>query len=199
MPATTAIAICILLFAGCSVEPANQQIIPEEESQRIPDQEGWNSTLVTTSIGKVEAKIRFGHMSKFNQSNEYKFDQNLHVDFYDKNGEPTSWLTSDRGTLNENTNMMTASGNVVAHSDSANLTLYTETLFWNEQRRKIISNDRVMLTTKQDTLYGLGFESEIDFSKWVIKKPWGHSSRPVELGVKKQLESESLSSQKQNE
>ena len=199
LPIITAITLSIVLTTGCRLDTASQQPRLAENQQQVPDQESWNSSLTTTSSGRITTRISFGHMSRFNEKRMYEFDQKLHVDFYDKDGKITSWLKSEKGTLNEITNMMEATGNVVAHSDSSNLTLYTEQLFRDGSRRKLTSNKEVMITTNQDTLFGLGFESEFDLDKWVIKKPWGHSLRPVELGLKKELDEKPKASQQQNE
>lgn len=173
----------ILALAGisCRLEPEPRLPESQSDSGRVPDQESWNSTLITSNMGKKSAQIRFGHMQRFNESQEYQFDQKIHVDFFDEAGNRTSWLKSEKGKFNELRKVMQASGNVVAYSDSADLTLLTETLYWDENSGKIISNDKVKLATDHDTLYGLGFESETDLSEWIIKQPRGHTSRPIEV------------------
>lgn len=181
--------ICLLLFNGCSREQGNDQKKPEQivDNTVYPDQESWNSTLVTTNLGNVNTEIEFGHMAKFNERDEYNFDQNIKVNFFDKNGKLKSNITADKGVLNETTKYMEASGNVIAHSDSANMTLYTEKLQWEEVQEKIISNEFVTITTDMDTLYGIGFESDLDLNNWHIKKPKGRTSRPFDLDFDKQV------------
>ena len=44
----------------------------------------------------------------------------------------------------------------------------------------MISNDSVEFTTKEkDTLYGVGFESDMDLSHWKILKPSGVTNRII--------------------
>ena len=180
------ILLVVAAQAGCSrrTEPKNQTA--ETAAQRIPDQESWNSTLITTDMGRITAKIWYGHMRKFNDQDVYEFDQNIKVEIFNKKGRRTSWITADRGRLFEARKFMEAIGHVVAHSDSADITLFTERLQWDDKRKKIVSNDFVTLATAQDTLYGVGFESEADLTRWVIKNPRGVSSRPVDLNLEKQ-------------
>ena len=180
-------AACILavVWIGCSRhgEPQSQQAGTAE--QRIPDQESWNSTLITTDMGRITAKIWYGHMRKFNDQDVYEFDQNIRVEIFNKKGQRTSWITAERGRLFEAKKFMEAIGHVVAHSDSADITLFTERLQWDDKNKKIVSNEFVTLATEQDTLYGVGFESEADLTRWVIKNPRGVSRRPVDLEFEK--------------
>ena len=175
--------IFINLIVGCSMNSNSTQEELEEEI-KVPDQESWDVTFKATENGKVTAKLWFNHISQFNERKEYEFDQKFRVDFYNKIGEKTSWLTGERGKLKEDRTLMEAHGNVIAHSDSADITLFTESLFWDNIKKKILSNDFVMIVTEQDTIYGNGFEAETDFSKWEIKKSRGHTKRQVEIGIK---------------
>ena len=72
---------------------------------------------------------------------------------------------------------MRAIGNVVAVSDSG-ITLYTDTLIWDSKKEKMSTDDPIMLTTqKNDTLYGVGFESDSDLQNWKVIKPTGGTDR----------------------
>ena len=72
---------------------------------------------------------------------------------------------------------MRAIGNVVAVSDSG-ITLYTDTLIWDSKKEKMSTDDPIMLTTqKNDTLYGIGFESDSDLQNWKVIKPTGVTDR----------------------
>ena len=181
--------ICVFIIVNCSHEQDKNQNKPEQivDNTVYPDQESWNSTLVTTNLGNVDTEIEFGHMAKFNEREEYNFDQNIKVNFFDKNGKLKSKITASKGFLNETSKFMEVEGNVIAHSDSADMTLYTEKLQWEEERGKIITNEFVTITTEQDTLYGIGFESDVDLNRWHIKKPTGRTSRPFDLDFDKQV------------
>ena len=68
---------------------------------------------------------------------------------------------------------MIAIGNVVVLSDSG-VTLFTDTLSWDNIREKVYSDDEVIfITEEQDTLYGIGFESDVELDNWKILKPTG--------------------------
>lgn len=176
-----------LFGLNCSRSHEKSQIAFDQEQSPSPDQESWNSTLTTTELGNITARITFGHMVKYSERDEYQFDQNLQVFFFDRNGKLKSRITSERGVLHEGENHMEVFGNVVAHADSANMTLYTERLIWDEQVEKIVTNEPVKVTTELDTLYGVGFESDVDLKHWRIRKPRGHSGRQVDLDLEKKF------------
>jgi hypothetical protein len=52
--------------------------------------------------------------------------------------------------------------------------LYANSILWDNQYKIIESKDSVMFTTIEgDTMYGVGFESDMDLTKWKIYKPNG--------------------------
>ena len=86
-------------------------------------------------------------------------------------------LKSERAFVYENSDNLLAIGNVVVVSDSG-VTLFTDSLYWENDNERITSNDTVMLTTGvNDTLYGVGFESDVDLTHWKILHPWGVTAR----------------------
>ena len=172
--------LCILLgltaLLGCQ-HRASETVL--EEASELPSQEGWDSKLIITQNGRKQAVVHYGHMQKFNSRRISYFDEGVEVDFFNRYGDHTSHLTSNAGEYHENTEDVIGIGNVVVVSDSGT-TLHTERLRWDQRREKILSDTVVMVTTTaQDTLYGIGFESEPDLSQWIIQQPWGVSDRRI--------------------
>ena len=175
----------VLLSSGCRRRGEEIGSI-EQETLTVPSQEGWNSELVISESGRIQAVVRYGHMLKFDELSRVTFDEGVEVDFYDIDGNRTSHLTSDRGQYDEDTEDVFGEGHVIVVSDSG-LTLHTHALRWNNRGAKIISDTTVMVTTQnQDTLYGVGFESNPDLTHWTIRDPWGIGKRSLDI---EQLES----------
>jgi len=85
-------------------------------------------------------------------------------------------LKSALAEIEEASDFMRAMKNVVVVSDSG-VTLYTDTLVWDSKEELIYTEVNVMLTTEEgDTLYGIGFESDIALENWRILKPSGVTS-----------------------
>ncbi|MCH8272430.1 MAG: LPS export ABC transporter periplasmic protein LptC [Candidatus Marinimicrobia bacterium] len=175
----TILLLFLLLLSSCGKQEDQNGMI-NSETEVIPEQESWNSEITLTSSGKRIALVRSGHMAQFDKKKLILLDDKIEIDFYDSEENHTSLLTAEFGEINERTKNLKATGNVVVVSDSGE-TLYTEELFWNNKEQKIISKVDVMITTGTDTLYGIGFESDMGLDNWTIKEPKGRTSRLVEI------------------
>ncbi len=121
-----------------------------------------------TRIVKAVSK----HLMK-NGNEDALLTGNVKADFYNELGEHVSILYSDSAKINQRTNNLRATGNVHVESDSG-FTLYANSILWDNQYKIIESKDSVMFTTTEgDTMYGVGFESDMDLTKWKIYKPTG--------------------------
>lgn len=161
-----------------SRQAAPESAVPESEP---PTQESWNSDLTLSRAGKPQAVIRYGHMAQYDSRRMAYFDGAIRVDFFDGGGRHTSVLTSDRGEYNSATEEVRGIGNVIVVSDTG-VTLRTAFLRWDPRVEKIQSDSAVTVTTQDaDTLFGTGFESASDLSRWMIRKPTGSTRRRVDI------------------
>lgn len=171
----------VFVVASCTDQ---EQTLPEPTTVRNPDQEGWNSTIRATKEGRLEAIVRYGHMERYNDQNRIFFDQGITVDFYGPNENLRSTLRARKGELDEKSNDVKASGNVVVESDTG-ITLFTEELFYDQQAQLIISNKEVaIITTDQDTLYGQGLRSNTQLTEYTLVRLHGKAHRGVDLSDK---------------
>tara|TARA_B100001027_G_C16258429_1_gene328147 strand:- start:1048 stop:1575 length:528 start_codon:yes stop_codon:yes gene_type:complete len=165
----------LLLVSSCSEERNSD--LPSSEG--LPDQESWGVTIIMTHEGFTKAKVKSGHLKKYNEKEHIILDQNVVVDFFDLQENHTSTLFSDKSEVNEKSNDMLAIGNVVAKSDSG-ITLFTERLQWIAEDEKLFTKDSIMITThEKDTLFGKGFESNADLENWRILNPSGVTGSEV--------------------
>ena len=134
-------------------------------------------TISKKNIISLKATANF--LTK-NDTEDAKLSGEVVADFFDDLGLHKSILFSDSAVINESNNNFTAFGNVTLVSDSG-FTLLTDIIFWDNNYRKIVSNDSVMFTSdNMDTLYGVGFESDMDLLNWKILKPTGVTYREIE-------------------
>ena len=168
--------ILLILVSSCAREPISEM----SSRDGMPDQESWGVTIVLTSEGLIRAKVRSGHLEKYNEKKFVLLDSSVMVDFFNEEQQHTSVLTSKTAEVDQASNDMKAMGNVVAVSDSG-ITLYSETLTWNSKNEKLHTKDNIMITTlEKDTLYGVGFESDSDMENWKILSPSGVTGRELE-------------------
>ena len=161
--------ILIFLFACQS----NELQRSGETRQGRPDAESWDAVITLTNKGAKRGVIRSGHLEKYNENEFILLDQNVDADFFNEEEIYTTNLKSTVAEIEEERDYLIAIGNVVVLSDSG-VTLYTDTLSWDNVKEKVFTDDRVMFITEQkDTLYGIGFESDIELNNWKILKPTG--------------------------
>ena len=145
----------------------------------MPDQESWVVNIILTDQGIIRAKVRSGHLEKYNEKEFIMLDSSVIVDFYDDKEQHTSVLNSNKAEVDQKSNDMKAIGNVVAISDSG-ITLFSETLIWDSKEERLHTKDKIMITTlESDTLYGVGFESDSDLKNWKIINPSGVTGRDL--------------------
>ncbi|MDP6170001.1 MAG: LPS export ABC transporter periplasmic protein LptC [Candidatus Marinimicrobia bacterium] len=165
----------MILLSSCTKESVEE--LPSKEG--MPDQESWGVNIILTDQGMIRAKVRSGHLEKYNEKEFIMLDSSVTVDFFDSYEQHTSVLTSNKAEVNQSSNDMKAIGNVVAVSDSG-ISLYSETLIWESNDEKLRTKDSIMITTlEKDTLYGVGFESDSDLKNWKIINPSGVTGRDL--------------------
>lgn len=170
--------LIISLIFSCSDEKNKAVSI---DTKNYPDQESWDATIFITKDGKTVGNLKAGHVQKFTKKKITLLDENLQVDFYNEMGEHTSVLTSDGGKIFDLKQDMVAYGNVVVVSDSG-LTLFTDTLKWNNKEQKIYSEIPVKIISQdQDTLYGNSFISDPNLINYEIVNPRGKSKKTLTL------------------
>ena len=104
----------IIFTIACSEITAHNQLGKVED---YPDQESWGVTIILTDSSVERARVKSGHLEKYNEAQYIMLDQIVKVDFFDKNQNHVAVLNSVKAEVNQKTNDMKAIGDVVAVSD----------------------------------------------------------------------------------
>ena len=161
--------LLIFLFACQS----NELQKSGQTRQGRPDAESWDAVITLTNKGAKRGVIRSGHLEKYNDKEFILLDQNVDADFCNEEEVFTTNLKSLVAEIDEEEDFLVAIGNVVVVTDSG-VTLFTDTLSWDNHKEKVFTSDSVIfITEKKDTLYGIGFESDIELNNWKILQPTG--------------------------
>lgn len=168
------ICAVILSFFGCE-EKTQPSIISTVDSQTLPQQESWNSTIVVSDSGRISAIILAGYIRVTDVNRQTQMSQGVKVRFFSREGKQTSILTSDEGSVDETSNNLEARKNVVVvSSDSSHMT--TEQLFWDNQRQLIYTPAYVQITTLKEKMQGHGFESDQSLKHYRVFRVTGQTS-----------------------
>ena len=148
--------ICFIF--GCQVSELERS---GKSRQGLPDAESWNATITLTNKGAKRAVIRAGHLEKYNERQYILLNEEVDADFFNENEVYTTNLKSKIAEVDEEEDFLIAIGNVIVVSDSG-VTLFTDTLSWDNVREKVYTDDKVIfITEEQYTIYGIGFESDV--------------------------------------
>ncbi|MBT3738167.1 MAG: LPS export ABC transporter periplasmic protein LptC [Candidatus Marinimicrobia bacterium] len=164
------IIFLFLFVLGCEVDEVKKI---GKSRQGMPDAESWDAIITLTNEGVKRAVIRAGHLEKYNEKKYIRLDDNVDADFFNENEVYTTNLKSKVAEIEEERDYLIAIGNVVVLSDSG-VTLFTDTLSWDNVKEKVFTENKVVFITEQnDTLHGIGFESDVELNNWKILKPTG--------------------------
>ena len=161
--------ILAFLFIACTSRGESDN---SDFTEELIENEIWNPLII---LSREESRVVAAKADKLYQSsNELALlVGNVEVDFFSEEGDHISILYSDSAQINEQSNNLHANGNVFVISDSG-YTLTTSKILWDNRYRMIIAEDSVMFTTTEgDTMYGVGFESDIDLDQWRIFRIYG--------------------------
>ena len=167
------IALSILLFISCNSSNDIEYNIPDVRDFNENEIGSPIITITRKEIPLVKASSK--ELIK-NSSSDALLRGDVKADFFNNEGLHVSQLYSDSADINQKTNNLFAYGNVRVISDDS-VKLFSNSILWDNHYKLIISHDSVMFTTiNNDTMYGVGFESDIDLTQWKIKKPHGTKS-----------------------
>ncbi|MCH8327816.1 MAG: LPS export ABC transporter periplasmic protein LptC [Candidatus Marinimicrobia bacterium] len=167
--------LALLLLSGCGDSGLSRQV--GKSKDMYPDQESWVSNILISRDGLLVARAVSDRMVKYDAQNLAHLLGNVRIDFFNAQGGHVSRLYSDSADVNMLNNNLLAFGNVTIQSDSG-LVLSTTRLSWSHEYNMIETDDSVMFATPQlDTLYGVGFESDVDLTHWKIYQPSGVTGR----------------------
>jgi len=157
--------LLLAIFLSCSVEePQPPQVIPAE----TPDQILENSTIVLSVGGIKSTVIKANYLIKY-EKKDLTLAKVIQADFFDKEGKHTSVLTADSGFIHEQRQDMEVLGSVLVITDDG-LKLETTSLRWDPKINKIVTEDFVKITKKNDIITGYGLETDSELKNIKVKR-----------------------------
>lgn len=166
--------LCLFLFginivlASCTNDLKEVEEVTEEEI--FPVEVADSVQIVYSDSALLKVILNANHLERFVGDNPYiEMTEGVHVRFFNNLGNVESELSSNYAVSYENTDIMEAKENVVVVNKKGE-TLNTEHLIWEEKTERIHTEEFVKITTEDEVIFGHGFESNQDFTKYRIKK-----------------------------
>lgn len=161
------------LFSGCQNKVEEVKKVTQVYSGPMEIQRDIDYTY--SDSAKVQLRLQAPMAENYSQLEEpiLEFREGLHVTFYDKQGEPESYIRSNYAIRREADALWEARGDVEAMNYQNGKKVNTELLFWNENEGLIYSDEFVKVTTPDNVIMGEGFEADQNFNWYNIFKVTG--------------------------
>ncbi|MFI5263255.1 MAG: LPS export ABC transporter periplasmic protein LptC [Candidatus Kapaibacterium sp.] len=168
---TIIILLFFLFLSSCTSNEIKPNAAPVASSDELPSQTSAHTRMSFSSGGKIRAVMNARGVRTFEQKRYTILDSSVHVDFFDRDANHSSLLTSHRAFIDDNSHNMTAYDSVRILSDSGTL-VETDSLVWDNTTHKLHSDAFVRITEKTGRITkGHGFESDQDLVNYKILQP----------------------------
>lgn len=162
--------LTVLLF---SCNKNTKEIDELFSSKAIPLEEASNIKLLYSDSAQLVLVLQSPYMRTTEKKGKkiIEYPRGIKVSFLDEYGKPSSWLKSRRAEHRIKDKLFIAQGNVKLYNNK-NDKLETSELIWDEKNEILFTRKFIKITrpSKGDTIYGYGFESNKEFTKFEIKR-----------------------------
>lgn len=145
------------------------------ETNKLPSfvVKGLETTF--SDSGRVKLKIYAPELVRYDKVEKPydEYPKGLNVEFYNSAMQVTGTLKCKYAKYLINDELWEAKNDVEVNNSEKSEKINTHQLFWNMKKEMIYSDKFVRITTADEILFGEGFESNQEFSKWKIIKPTG--------------------------
>lgn len=126
-----------------------------------------------TKNGQASFKLKSPKMLRFDSENPYvEFPIGVELESFENNGNKDAYLKADYAIQHLNDKQIEAKGNVLLKNIKGEQ-LETEYLIWDETLERIYTEEFVKITQEGRIIMGEGFESDLFFEEYSIKKSRG--------------------------
>ena len=133
-----------------------------------PQESAKNIKILYSDSAHVEVELTAPVLNHYETENPYiEMPKGFNAIFYNNKLEVKSKLFADYGIRYERDQRMEARKNVTVINEKGEK-LNTEHLIWDERKEKLYSDEFVKITTKDEIIFGNGFEANQNFSKYKI-------------------------------
>jgi LPS export ABC transporter protein LptC len=154
---------------GCKNDPAVVKQLAKDVE--MPVSSTKNVEMLYTDSARLRAKVKAPRRDTYlGEKERIEFTEGVEVKFYDEDGSESGELKAKYAINNTKTEQMIARNNVQLVNKLEGKRLETEELIWDQKTGRIYSDKFSKITSKQEVIYGDGFESNQDFSQYRILK-----------------------------
>lgn len=168
--------LIILIISGSFIQCENDLKEVEKFSsyEDLPLQTIVNSKITYTDSTIVTFTVEAGQIDRYpSLEDPYdEFTSGVEVITYKKDGSFESQINAEKATNFTKRKIMIAKDSVVLRNYEGKM-LQTELLTWDDESKRIYTEEFVKITTPTEILFGDGLEAKPDFSEFEIQNITG--------------------------
>jgi len=165
------LSIVVILMATMlfSCENDVQGISKLTQIDSMPAMTVKNIKVKQSERGMITLELTAPLLRAYEGKDPYtEFPNGVHITFFDSLVRPKSELTAGYGVSYDSRRVMEARNNVVIRNFNKREQLNTERLTWDENKKKLFTEEFVKITQVDKIIFGKGMESDEVFDNWVI-------------------------------
>lgn len=164
-------ALSVCLPTSCKNEIAEIRALTD--ANKLPVQSSYNATYVLTEHGKIKNKLIAVQLDQYQGEEDYiEASGGFTMIFFDSLEREEARLTAMRGRYNDKEKKLVAWENVELYNIKGDK-LQTEELIYDQDSSLIYTQKFVSIMMQDDTLHGMGLQSNDSFTRYKILKPYG--------------------------
>ncbi len=169
-------AVILLALSSCQNDPKKLEKVSKLNAN-LGIEKATEVDINYTDSGFLKAKITAPLMERYPQKVEPYMEMKKGVKgyFYNRNGIAESTLSADYAISYENRKLIEIRHRVLVKNNRGEQ-LETEKLMWDQRAEKIYTDQFIKIKTPDEILYGHGFESNQNFTRYRIKNLKGRVS-----------------------
>lgn len=161
---------CCLLCLGYGCKNNIEEVNLITKQEKFPDLSNKDIISYYSDSGTTQARLESPLMNHYPGNEPYiEFPKGLHLVFFDDEMGIESSLTADYAIQKENEKIVEVKKNVVVVNKKGEQ-INSEHLIWETAKKRVYSNVFVKIRTAEEIIFGEGFESNEDFSRYKIFK-----------------------------
>ena len=147
-------------------------VIPKSDLLTLPSQTVRSFETVLYDSGRIQMIMYSPLVERYDKVGPpySEFRSGIRVDLYNGQKNIAAKVTSKYAKYTNNDNLWELRDSVVVINEN-NEKLETEILFWNQEKDLIYTDRFVKITSEDQIMQGIGFESDSHLNKQKIKKP----------------------------
>ena len=160
--------LATLVFFSC--ENDMMAVVKLSTKDSIPDVTIYDVHVLQSEMGRVTHELTATKMISFQTNDSYtEFPNGMKIVFFDSLMQPKSQITANYGISWDNRRTMQARGNVIIRNFERHYELNTESLLYDQNKKKVSSDEFVKITQPDKIIFGKGMESDELFDNWIIR------------------------------